>query len=108
MSLATLNPMSQFSSLSAATATGAGASTAVSRPEAGYGLQVGYTGFSAVVVNLEGTVDGVNWFTLAAWTKGTQSDNDIVFVTGKPVVAVRANAATLTGSGTVTATIAVA
>lgn len=106
MSSITLPGVTAYESLKAAAATGVG--TAVSMPDnaGNAALQVNFTGFSAVTVTLEGTIDGVNYFTLATFTQALGTGG-IVFITGKLVVAVRANATVLTGTGTVDAWIAV-
>jgi len=50
--------------------------------------------FSALVVNYEGSLDGVNWFTLG--TDSTTADG-VTFVVDKPCKHVRANVGTFTG-----------
>jgi len=69
-----------------------------------HGLQVKHSGAASLVVTLQGSVDGVDWFTLATWTLGTQANGDIVWATGKPVCLVRANIVTLTGGGAAVST----
>jgi len=70
------------------------------------GVQVVHTGSpSTVTLTLEGSLDGVNWFTLATWSSGSLSSGAIVWAADKPVSQVRANLGTLSGgtSPTVTA-----
>ncbi|MDE1940687.1 MAG: hypothetical protein KGI66_01060 [Patescibacteria group bacterium] len=95
--------------LSAATATGPGSAFAMP-----YRMQTGFIpGYTwtiitngtitGLTVNLEGSDDGVNWFTLDTYT-GTVSA--MQHVANKPVHFVRANVTTLTGGGNVTINIA--
>ena len=97
-------------SLAAVTATGAGTATYLGSVRANHAIQVTYTSNpTAVAVNLEGSLDGTNWRTLGSWSiAGGQASGDIVWITGKAAIWVRANLATLTGgtSPAVTATIA--
>jgi hypothetical protein len=61
--------------------------------------------FSALVVALEGSIDGTNWFTL-----GTDSTTaaGVTHVIDKPVLFIRANVTTFTGGTSVSADIIVA
>ena len=85
--------------LDAATATGA--SAYVNEYSSNYAVQVVVTGSpSAVTVNLEGSLDGVNFVQL-----GTASAAGMFWVTDTPVKYVRANLATLTGGTSPTVTV---
>lgn len=98
-----------LTSLSAATATGAGTSQAYTFARQAFALQVTSTGTpTAVIVNLEASLDGSHWFKVGAWNSTLQTTGDIVFVSDAPCYTIRANLATLTGgtSPTVTATVA--
>ena len=80
--------------LNAATATGAGSGYPTDRIYADHGWMIVVTGApTAVSVTLQGSLDGINWVTLDTSTITT---SEIRFVTGKPVVQVRANLGTLT------------
>ena len=98
-------------SLKAVTATGAGTPVAFNSALSKIGMQVSFTGSpTAVIVNLNGTLDGKNYFNLAQFKSGgggTNSSGDIVFTSNTPVIGALANLTTLTGgtSPTVTATI---
>lgn len=55
---------------------------------------------TAVKVELQGSLGNSAWFTLGTWElggSGTQALNDIVFVTGKPVLFIRFNVVSITG-----------
>ena len=89
-----------LASLIAAGATGAGSAQAFPEGYRSHALQVilgGTLAPTTAVVNLEGTLDGQNWFSLAQWTKASQASGDIVFAVDKPVAQVRANLASLAG-----------
>lgn len=96
-----------FKALAAVTATGAGTALDLGLPMPIHSMQVKHTGSpSAVVVNLEGSLDGVNFIALTAWDSSVQANSDIVTASafagtnlrGYPVVKfIRANLATLTG-----------
>jgi hypothetical protein len=96
-------------SLSAATSTGAGTSVFFGVPVAAAGLLVVATGSPASFnVNLEGTIDGAHYFTLAAVTQATAGG--IAGVTRgsmPPVIGTRANLTAFSGgsSPTFTATV---
>jgi hypothetical protein len=91
-------------SLSAATGTGAGAAQNWGAVRSNHALQVNLTGApSAVNVNLEGSLDGVNWTTIGAWAiAGGQTTGQTVWFTGKAAIFTRANLSTLTGGTTPT------
>lgn len=94
-------------SLTAAAATGAGTAVAYLTAKKNLAAQVSVTGApTAVVVNLEGTIDGVNWFVLAVFDLTIAASGAIVFSNTIPVIGSRANLITLTGgtAPTVTAT----
>ena len=107
------NPISgiewAFPSLNAAAATGAGTQVDFSRPRQYISMQVSFTSNpSPVKVTLEGTIDGVNWFTLATFDTGASGrTGDIIDSNTLSVLSARANLITLTGgtTPTVTATI---
>jgi hypothetical protein len=70
-------------------------------------MQVSFTGGSpTVVVNLKGSIDGTNYFTLATFNTSGNASGDIV-TSSTPVAYLRADLATLSGgsSPTVTATL---
>lgn len=93
-------------SLSAATATGPGATVDLGVVRSVHTMQTVVTGApSGVTVNLEGSLTGGAWVTLASSTSTT---GDVQTASGKAVRYVRANLATLTGGTgpTVTAYIA--
>ena len=97
-------------SLNAATATGAGTAFDLGVGHAKFGFQAKHTGGpTSVIVDLEGSVNGNDWFSLGTWDSASQRNGDIVFVVDKPVVHVRGNLTTLTGgsSPTVSAWLAV-
>jgi hypothetical protein len=98
-----------FTSLAAATATGVGNDAAFSRPRDRISMQVSFTGGSPTVkVQLEGTINGTNWFILATFDTGASGANgDIVTSSTHVVLKARANLVTLSGgsSPTVTAVI---
>lgn len=80
--------------LKAVTATGAGSGYPTDRVYADHGWMINVTGSpTGVSVTLEGSLDGTNWVVLDTSTTTT---NEIRFVTGKPVIQVRANLGTLT------------
>lgn len=95
-----------FKSLSAVTATGAGAAFALGAAKRTFGLQVTVTGApTAAVVDLEGSLDGSTWDAIGTWSIGAgQASGDIVFVVDRPVLHVRANLTTLTGGTAPTVT----
>jgi hypothetical protein len=95
-----------FQSLNNAAATGVGSVIAFRAVRSNFGLQVvlGSGAPATAVVKLEGSNDynaanpsAAHWYTLLTWDVTTpQTSGDILFVTGKPVMAVRANCTTLT------------
>jgi len=96
----------KFAALAGATVTGPSLGWLTTKPRRVVSMQVSYTGFSVVKVALEGTIDGTNWYPLALFDTGAASvSGDIVSGSSHAVLAVRANALTLTGAGTVTAAI---
>lgn len=94
-------------SLSAATATGPGASTLLTNPAEHNTMQVTTTGSpSLVIVDLEGSQDGTNWFRLARYDSrftGPLVTSDLYVVTN-----VRANLLQLSGGTTPTVTASIA
>lgn len=110
---AVLNPISRIDppavSLSAVAVTGAGSVQALSRPCKNVSMQVSFTGGSPTVkVNLQGSIDGSNWFTLVSFDTGSSNvSGDVVGAATITVLYLRANVATLSGgtSPTVTATV---
>jgi hypothetical protein len=94
--------------LDAVTATGASTVIQTRGSKMAFGLQVvlgGTVVATGVVVKLEGSLDGINFFTLATWDKSTpQSSGDIVFAYLKPVHHVRLNLSTLSGGTAPTVT----
>lgn len=95
-------------SLSAVTATGAGTTILLTTPALNHTMQVVTTGNpTRVIVSLEGSHDGTNWFPMAVLN--TQ-DHPVPFATSNVLAVqnVRANLLDLSGgtSPTVTATIA--
>jgi hypothetical protein len=93
--------------LNAATGTGAGAAFQVFLSRPGYGnystsfaWQVNVAGtFSALSVNLEGSLDGVNWTTLS---NITAVGGSMEVVANAPIGYLRANVVTFTGGTSVT------
>lgn len=86
-----------FLSIDAALTTGAGSAVSVAGSTK-FGLQVVTAGtITTMIVVLQGTIDGTNWFTIGTWDKAAPlTSGDIVFVTDKPVSQVRANCTTFT------------
>jgi methyl coenzyme M reductase beta subunit len=97
-------------SLNAATGTGAGDSFGF-LPFLGGGIPGTYSwdiiitgGPSAVTVNLEGSDDGTNWFTVDT---STSTSSALRHVVDKPVRFLRANLATLTGGSSPTVSVGI-
>lgn len=88
-----------FTSLNAANATGVGSDIAFSRPRDRISMQVAFTGGSPTVkVQLEGTINGADWFVLATFDTGASGANgDIVTASTHVVLRARANLVTLSG-----------
>lgn len=88
-----------FQSLKAAASTGPGVGVQLSKPVVSFGLQVTHTGSPAqVVVTLEGSLNGEDWFKLAEWDSTVPlSSGAIVWVESKAVTDIRANLTTLAG-----------
>ncbi len=63
-----------------------------------FSLQVVLAGtVTTAIVLLQGSIDGVSWFTLATWDKATpQTSGDLVYAVDKPVQYVRASLTTFT------------
>lgn len=97
-------------SLNAASSTGAGASVDIGSPRRMLTMQCIVTGSpSAAVVNLEASLDNVNFTALGQWSlTGGQATGGMISVAGHVVEFARANLLTLSGgsSPTVTALIA--
>ena len=94
--------------LNAVTATGAGRELAFDLPRKEHTVQVVITGGpAAVTVDLEGSLNGTEWFQLAEFifSAGDLAAGQAMFhVTNKPVMDVRANLTTLTGGASPTVT----
>lgn len=95
--------------LDAVTGTGAGArSIRFTVPRKEHTVQVVVTGAPvAVTIDLEGSLNGTEWFQLAnyVFTAGDIAAEQAMFhVTNKPVMDVRANLVTLTGGASPTVT----
>lgn len=94
--------------LDAVTATGAGAAFSVpEKPTGGqfgaFTWQIIITGApTSITVNLEGSLDGTNWFQLDTYTG---SANAMQHVVNKPVAYLRGNLVTLTGGSSPTVTV---
>lgn len=87
-----------YPSLVAVGAVGVGSINDLDNVYATHSLQVNFTSNPAVAVDLEGSLDGVNFTKLASWsTSGGQVSGQIISVSGIPVRYVRANLVTLTG-----------
>lgn len=95
------DPNKALQLLDAATGTGAGTALDLGVARRSFGFQVSHTGDpSAVIVDLEGSIDGSNWFVLGTWDETSINSGDIVFVVDKPVTQIRGNLTTLTGGTT--------
>lgn len=94
--------------LDAVTATGAGGSFNVpEKPTGGqfpaFTWQIVITGSpTSITANLEGSLDGTNWFQLDTYTG---SANAMQHVANKPVAFIRGNLVTLTGGTSPTVTV---
>lgn len=98
-----------LTSLSAATATGAGTPFNLLLCHANFTIAVTVTGAPAsCAVQLQGSLDGTNWYSMGSASNNT-SGTSAVNVSNTPAIWVRANLTTLTGgtSPTVTALIGV-
>ncbi len=85
-------------SLDGVTATGAGSTFDLGSPASSWAIQVVATGSPiACIVDVEGSLDGQNWYTLGTWSKVSLDFGDIAFISNKPVLYIRANLKTLTG-----------
>lgn len=95
-----------FISLNAVAAPAAGSDVKFSVPVINIGMQVSFSsGGATVKVNLEGTIDGTNWFKLTVFdTAAAGASGDIVASFTIPVTGARANLLTVS-AGTVTATL---
>ena len=97
-----------FKFLDAATATGASTSVPVRKIIKDHTVQTNITGApSAVTMDLEGSLDGTNWFQLAThpFTAGELTATQAMFhVDEKPVRFIRVNLTTLTGGTAPTVT----
>ena len=95
--------------LDAATATGVGDTWNIRSGAANHTLQGTATGNpTGITTDLEGSLDGVTWYTLAAhkWVNGELTDQQAMFhVLSKYVTYVRVNLTTLTGGTSPTVTI---
>lgn len=95
-------------SLDAAVGVIAGSQIDFSRPRRNISMQVSFTSNPTVKVNLEGTIDGINWFILSVFDTGAGGLNGgIIYADFVYVISARANLITLSGgtSPTVTATV---
>ena len=91
-----------FQNLNAVTATGAGAAIDLGVTRTKFTMQTTVTGApTAVSVTLQGSLDGVNWSTLATSTSTT---GDQQYAIDRPVRFVRTNLGTLTGGTSPTVT----
>ncbi len=97
-------------SLDAATTTGPGLALEFDTPKSIFSLKIMTTGSPTFNINLEGSLDGVNWDTLLAHqTTGLfPTWSPVGLSGGTPLMAIRANLTSLSGgtSPTVTAIIA--
>lgn len=85
--------------LNAATGTGASPGYDLGIPHHTFTFNKTISGvFGALVVNYEGSLDGINWFQLASDNATTAAAS---FAVDKPVRYVRANVATFTGGTSV-------
>lgn len=89
-----------FASLVNATTTAAGNSADLGTGVQLNTMQVANNGFTTWQVNLEGSLDGTHWATLATLTNG---QGDIITSSQHLVRFVRANFISATGTGTLTA-----
>jgi hypothetical protein len=79
----------------AATGTGTGTPLFLDRVYRTYTLNKRVTGgFAALVVNYEGTIDGINWFQIGTDNAVTAAPT---FIADRPCLGIRANVATFTG-----------
>jgi len=94
-----------FKLLDAATATGVSESIDFrSRKPINHTVQLDYTGSPTVVeIDLEGSLDGDNWISMASHTAG--GTPDMFHVTDKMVRHLRVNLTTLTGGTSPTVTV---
>lgn len=86
--------------LNAATADGNGTAIDYTTSRRTFGMQyilAGDVNFTGGTVNLQGSLDGTNYFTIATLTIGTDASGKIVFAVDKPARYVRVNAASLAG-----------
>ena len=94
--------------LDAAAATGAGSAWAIRMGVKDHTVQCIATGApTAVTTELEGSLNGITWYQLAAhkWTNGEIDDGEAMFhVTSKYVTSVRINLTILTGGTSPTVT----
>ena len=97
-----------LTSLASATGTGAGTVQNWGAVRANHALQVilgGTVPATAINVNLEGSLDAVNWTTIGAWSlAGGQTIGQTVWFTGKAAVFTRANISAMSGGTAPTAT----
>jgi hypothetical protein len=95
-----------FTSLNAVTGTGAGGYPALNMPRSIHSMQVSFTGApTAVIVNLEATINGTDWRVIATFdTGGGSVSGDILTVDEFPCLNVRANLTTLTAGASPTVT----
>jgi hypothetical protein len=96
--------------LNGVTATGDGPLIDLLVPHRTHAIQITATGAPTTVTGtLKGSLDRVNFFTIATWDTGAgQTLGDIIFAVDKPVTCLKVNLGTLTGgtSPTVTAHVA--
>jgi hypothetical protein len=86
-----------FTSISAATATGAGNVVILSQYQQSYTWTTNYTGTpTSITQNLEGSLDLANWFTLDS---STSTSSEMRHVVNKPVLALRCNIAAYVVNG---------
>lgn len=92
---AVANLNSKINLLNAATGTGAGSMAVLDKVYSTFSVFKRITGiFSALVVSIEGSLDGTNWFQI-----GTDStvNAGVTSIVDKPVLYIRANCTTFTG-----------
>ena len=101
--------MSKYNILNAATATGAGSEVGFGKSQEILTFQVDATGSpTAVVMDIEGSLDGTNFAQLAQHTFSADeiaAQLAIFHISGKPVEQIRANLTTLTGGTSPTVTV---
>lgn len=101
---------SVYTCLNAATSTGAGTVYSLTPAVHSYTMSVATSGtVTAATVNLEGSLDNVHWYPLgvAASTDANWSSGEMIHVAFKPVNYIRANLVSISGGGSITATVSI-